>query len=101
MLIFASPADKHTKTRKQSMYQLESPRERHLLWLLALTQFTLIMDFMVMMPLGPQIMAAFAIGPAAFATAVSAFSWCAGLSGLFAASPHAPSAGFLIATESS
>ena len=67
------------------MYQLEPTRERHLLWRLALTQFTLIMDFMVMMPLGPQIMAAFAIGPAAFATAVSAFSWCAGLSGLFAA----------------
>jgi predicted MFS family arabinose efflux permease len=43
------------------------------------------MDFMVMMPLGPQIMQAFQIGPAAFATAVSAYSWCAGLSGLFGA----------------
>jgi predicted MFS family arabinose efflux permease len=40
---------------------------------------------MVMMPLGPQIMRAFHITPAAFATAVSAYSWCAGLSGLFAA----------------
>jgi predicted MFS family arabinose efflux permease len=60
-------------------------RERALLWLLALTQFTIIMDFMVMMPLGPQIMQAFSVGPAAFATAVSAYSWCAGLSGLFAA----------------
>lgn len=59
--------------------------ERALLWLLALTQFTIIMDFMIMMPLGPQIMSAFVIGPAAFATAVSAYSWCAGLSGLFAA----------------
>lgn len=67
------------------MYLLEPSRERSLLWLLALTQFTLIMDFMVMMPLGPQIMAAFTIGPAAFATAVSAYSWCAGLSALFAA----------------
>ncbi|WP_321842323.1 MFS transporter [Paraburkholderia bannensis] len=60
-------------------------RERTLLWLLALTQFTVIMDFMVMMPLGPQIMHAFAITPAAFATAVSAYSLCSGLSGLFAA----------------
>lgn len=60
-------------------------RERTLLWLLALTQFTIVMDFMVMMPLGPQIMQAFSVGPAAFATAVSAYSWCAGLSGLFAA----------------
>jgi predicted MFS family arabinose efflux permease len=40
-------------------------RERTLLWLLALTQFTVIMDFMVMMPLGPQIMHAFAITPGA------------------------------------
>jgi predicted MFS family arabinose efflux permease len=67
------------------MYVLEPLRERRLLWLLAFTQFTLIMDFMVMMPLGPQIMQAFAIGPASFATAVSAYSWCGGLSGLFAA----------------
>ena len=64
---------------------LPRERERLLLWLLALTQFTIIMDFMIMMPLGPQIMHAFAIRPAAFATAVSAYAWCAGLSGLFAA----------------
>jgi predicted MFS family arabinose efflux permease len=67
------------------MYSLGTRHERRLLWLLALTQFTLIMDFMVMMPLGPQIMSAFSIAPAAFATAVSAYSWCSGLSGLFAA----------------
>ena len=67
------------------MNVLEPQRERNLLWLLAFTQFTLIMDFMVMMPLGPQIMQAFGIGPAGFATAVSTFSWCAGLSGLLGA----------------
>ena len=67
------------------MYSLSAPHERRLLWLLMLTQFTLIMDFMVMMPLGPQIMQAFHITPAAFAAAVSAYSWCAGLSGLLAA----------------
>jgi DHA1 family inner membrane transport protein len=67
------------------MYLLSPSRERRLLWLLALTQFTIIMDFMVMMPLGPQIMHTFSIGPAAFATAVSTYSWCSGLSGLFAA----------------
>jgi MFS transporter, DHA1 family, inner membrane transport protein len=67
------------------MYSLSTPHERRLLWLLALTQFTLIMDFMIMMPLGPQIMHAFHITPGAFATAVSAYSWCSGLSGLFAA----------------
>ncbi|HXA46858.1 MAG TPA: MFS transporter [Burkholderiaceae bacterium] len=67
------------------MYQLSPGRERGLLWLLALTQFTIIMDFMVMMPLGPQIMHAFGIGPAAFAAAVSAYAWCSGLSSLLAA----------------
>ncbi|RFU44685.1 MFS transporter [Paraburkholderia sp. DHOC27] len=67
------------------MYTISTTHERRLLWLLALTQFTIIMDFMVMMPLGPQIMHAFHIVPAAFATAVSAYSWCSGLSGLFAA----------------
>lgn len=66
------------------MYSFTASAERRLLWLLAFTQFTVIMDFMVMMPLGPQIMRAFAISPAAFATAVSAYSWCAGLSGLLA-----------------
>jgi predicted MFS family arabinose efflux permease len=67
------------------MYNLNASRERRLLWLLALTQFTLIVDFIVMMPLGPQIMENFRITPSGFATAVSAYSWCSGLSGLFAA----------------
>lgn len=67
------------------MYELPSSRERQLIWLLALVQFTIIMDFMVMMPLGPQIMSAFKVTPAAFAGAVSVYSWCSGLSGLLAA----------------
>jgi len=54
------------------------------LWLLALTQFTVIMDFMVMMPLAPQLMRAFSITPAAVSGAVSAYAWCAGISGLLA-----------------
>ena len=64
---------------------LTARRENMLLWLLALTQFTVIMDFMVMMPLSPQLMVAFGVGPGAISGAVSAYAWCAGLSGLFAA----------------
>jgi predicted MFS family arabinose efflux permease len=64
---------------------LTPARERMVLWLLALTQFTVIMDFMVMMPLAPQLMRAFSIEPAAVSGAVSAYAWCAGLSGLAAA----------------
>lgn len=67
------------------MYSITPTLERRLLWLLMLTQFTLIMDFMVMMPLGPQIMRALHISPAQFAAAVSAYSICGGLSGLLAA----------------
>src|SRR5260370_6569299 len=67
------------------MYSPDASRERRLLWLLALTHCTIIMDFMIMMRLGPQIIGSFQISPAAFATAVSVYSWCAGLSGLLAA----------------
>lgn len=63
---------------------LAPARERIVLWLLALTQFTVIMDFMVMMPLAPQLMRAFDISPAAVSGAVSAYAWCAGISGLLA-----------------
>ena len=68
-----------------STLPLTPARERLVLWLLALTQFTVIMDFMVMMPLAPQLMRAFSIEPAAVSGAVSAYAWCAGLSGLAAA----------------
>ena len=64
---------------------LSPARERMLLWLLALTQFAVIMDYMVMMPLAPQLMRAFSIDPAAVSGAVSAYAWCAGISGLLAA----------------
>jgi len=67
------------------MYNITFRNERSLLALLAITQFTVIMDFMVMMPLGTQIMRTFGISPTGFATAVSVYSWCSGLSGLFAA----------------
>ncbi|QGZ39420.1 putative MFS family arabinose efflux permease [Pseudoduganella flava] len=64
---------------------LTPAREKLVLWLLALIQFTVIMDFMVMMPLSPQLMQAFSISAAQFSGAVSAYAWCAGFSGLLAA----------------
>ncbi|MES2261902.1 MAG: MFS transporter [Pseudomonadota bacterium] len=63
---------------------LPEARERLILWLLALIQFTVIMDFMVMMPLAPQLMQSFSIAPSAVSGAVSVYAWCAGLSGLLA-----------------
>ena len=60
-------------------------RERLLLWTLAGVQFTHILDFMIMMPLGPQLTALFAISDAQFGLLVSAYTFAAGLSGLLAA----------------
>ncbi len=59
--------------------------ERSLLLLLAAVQFTHIMDFMIVMPLGPQLMRELEIGPQRFSALVAAYTLCAGTVGLLAA----------------
>src|SRR3954463_2854830 len=59
--------------------------ELGLLLTLAAVQFTHIVDFMIMMPLGPQFMRLFAIGPQAFGLLVSAYTFGAAASGFIAA----------------
>jgi predicted MFS family arabinose efflux permease len=57
-----------------------------LLWLLAGVQFTLLLDFMVLMPLGPELMQALHISPARFGQLVSSYTLASaicGLSGVF------------------
>ena len=61
-------------------------RELWLLLTLAGIQFTHIVDFMIMMPLGPQLTALFAITDAEFGLLVSAYTLAAGAAGLLAAS---------------
>ncbi|MCR9145170.1 MAG: MFS transporter [bacterium] len=56
-------------------------RELLLLITLAAVQFTHIMDFMIMMPLGPQLMRVFDIDAARFGILVSAYTFSAGASG--------------------
>lgn len=56
--------------------------EKRLLLLLAAVQFTHIMDFMVMMPLGPQLMRELHISPQQFGNLISAFALTAGIVGL-------------------
>jgi predicted MFS family arabinose efflux permease len=63
---------------------LTSKREWALLLILAGIQFTHILDFMIMMPLGPQLTQAFAITDAKFGLLVSAYTFAAGASGLLA-----------------
>src|SRR3954454_8796744 len=53
--------------------------------LLALVQFTIIIDFMIMSPLGAIIMPALNISAAQFGVAVSAYAFSAGVSGILAA----------------
>lgn len=60
-------------------------REAWLLFTLAGIQFTHILDFMIMMPLGPQFTALFGISNAQFGLLVSAYTLSAGVSGLLAA----------------
>src|ERR1700712_1799011 len=53
--------------------------------MLAFLQFAVILDFMLMSPLGAVIMPALAIGPKQFGLVVSAYAFSAGASGLLAA----------------
>src|ERR1043165_8538651 len=59
--------------------------ERPLLLLLAAVQFTHIMEFMIMMPLGPQLMRDLQIGPGHFSALVAAYTISSGVVGLLAA----------------
>ena len=59
--------------------------EKWLLVLLAAVQFTHILDFVIMMPLGPQLMPALGIGTQQFGVVTSAYTFSAGASGLAAA----------------
>lgn len=56
-------------------------RESWLLLLLAVIQFTHIIDFVIMMPLGPQLMRVFSISPKEFSFLVSAYTFSAAVSG--------------------
>lgn len=64
---------------------LSASRERAVLLVLAAVQFVHVLDFMIMMPLGPELMSRFSIGPAGFARLVAAYGLSAGVTGLAAA----------------
>jgi len=61
------------------------PSERLVLVVLAAIQFTHIMDFMVMMPLAPQLMRELNLGAGQFSALVAAYSIAAGVVGLLSA----------------
>jgi DHA1 family inner membrane transport protein len=59
-------------------------RERLILFVLASVQFTSIVDFMIVMPLGPQLERELGLTPATFGRIVSSYTYAAGVAGLFA-----------------
>lgn len=63
-----------------------NPRlETIILVTLVAVQFTSIIDFMIVMPLGPQVMASLGIGAGRFGWIISSYTFAAGLAGFIAA----------------
>ncbi|GAB3333344.1 MFS transporter [Larkinella ripae] len=60
-------------------------QEKVLLCILACINFTHIVDFIIMMPMGPQLMRFFGLNPQEFSFIVSAYSLSAGISGFLGA----------------
>ncbi|MBS1933442.1 MAG: MFS transporter [Bacteroidetes bacterium] len=70
-----------------SNHQLKkfTPYQVLVIVMLALTQFTVILDFMVMSPLGDMLMKSMALKTSQFGFAVSSYAFSAGISGLLTA----------------
>jgi predicted MFS family arabinose efflux permease len=73
------------QTIRSDRFPLPAGQERILLFVLAAIQFTHILDFMIVMPLGPRLMEIFRITPSQFGLIVSTYTFSAGLFGLVAA----------------
>ena len=59
--------------------------QKLVIFLLAITQFTVILDFMVMSPLGDMLMKSLSLKPSSFGVAVAGYAFSAGISGLLTA----------------
>ncbi len=59
--------------------------QKFVILILALTQFSVILDFMVMAPMGDMLMKSLNLKPSQFGLAVSAYAFSAGISGLLTA----------------
>jgi len=59
-----------------------TPYQAFVVFILTITQFTVILDFMIMSPLGDILMKSFSLKPAQFGIAVSAYAFSAGVSGV-------------------
>ena len=80
-------ADPQIKTRiqKDTAKIPFSSYQKFVIFILAITQFSVVLDFMVMSPMGDMLMKAFTLKPAQFGAAVSVYAFSAGISGLLTA----------------
>ncbi|MES2429489.1 MAG: MFS transporter [Bacteroidota bacterium] len=62
-----------------------TPYQKFMIAILALLQFTVVLDFMVLSPLGDVLMKSLDISPKQFGAVVSAYAFSAGISGILAA----------------
>jgi len=72
-------------TDNQASLKRFSSYEKFVITILALTQFTVVLDFMVMSPLGDMLMKSMNLTTSQFGFAVSGYAFSAGISGLLTA----------------
>src|SRR3954469_18675625 len=71
--------------RKDSAKVPFTSYQKFAIFILAVTQFSVILDFMVMSPMGDILMKSLSLEPSQFGLAVSAYAFSAGISGLLTA----------------
>jgi predicted MFS family arabinose efflux permease len=59
--------------------------QKFMIFIMAITQFSIVLDFMIMSPLGDMLMKSMSLTPGQFGLAVSAYAFSAGISGLLTA----------------
>ncbi|MCX6104533.1 MAG: MFS transporter [Proteobacteria bacterium] len=80
--VFSQPSIPTTKTANSQGF---TGYQKFVVALLAFLQFTIILDFMILSPLGAMLMPALAITPSQFGLVVSVYAFSAGASGILAA----------------
>lgn len=70
---------------KQTAFPVFTPYQKQVVAILAFLQFTIVLDFMILSPLGAILMPAMKITPSQFGAVVSVYAFSAGTSGLLAA----------------
>jgi predicted MFS family arabinose efflux permease len=71
--------------KKESSKLPFSSYQKFVILILALTQFSVVLDFMIMSPMGDMLMKVFTLKPSQFGAAVSGYAFSAGISGLLTA----------------